>query len=147
MDPDTGRIVALYGGPDFVEQSRNAVTQDRAQGGSTFKPFTLIAALEDGASLRDQYESYTPMEIPGYDFPVSNFDSANRGSIDLIRATQDSVNTVYAQLNVEYGPERTVEVATKLGMPEDTPGLIATASNVLGPASPRAIAIASRAER
>ncbi len=139
MDPDTGRIVALYGGPDFVEQSRNAVTQDRAQGGSTFKPFTLIAALEDGASLRDQYESYTPMEIPGYDFPVSNFDSANRGSIDLIRATRDSVNTVYAQLNVEYGPERTVEVATKLGMPEDTPGLIATASNVLGPASPRAI--------
>lgn len=139
MDPNTGRIVALYGGPDFVTQSRNAVTQDRAQGGSTFKPFTLIAALEDGASLRDQYESYTPMEIPGYDFRVSNFDSANRGSIDLIRATQDSVNTVYAQLNVEYGPERTVEVATKLGIPEDTPGLIASPSNVLGPASPRAI--------
>ncbi|MDX5317907.1 MAG: penicillin-binding protein, partial [Actinomycetes bacterium] len=139
IDPTTGRIVALYGGPDFVEQSRNAVTQDRAQGGSTFKPFTLIAALEDGASLLDQYESYSPMEIPGYDFEVSNFDSRDRGSIDLIRATQDSVNTVYAQLNVEYGPERTVDVATRLGIPEDTPGLVATPSNVLGPASPHAI--------
>jgi membrane peptidoglycan carboxypeptidase len=139
IDPTTGRIVALYGGPDFVEQSRNAVTQDRAQGGSTFKPFTLIAALEDGASLLDQYESYSPMEIPGYEFPVNNFDSRDRGSIDLIRATQDSVNTVYAQLNVEYGPERTVDVATRLGIPEDTPGLVATPSNVLGPASPHAI--------
>ncbi len=139
MDPATGRIVALYGGPDFVEQPRNAVTQDRAQGGSTFKPFTLIAALEDGASLRDQYESYTPMEIEGYDVPVNNYDSVNRGSIDLVRATQDSVNTVYVQLNVEYGPARTVEVAEKLGIPADTPGLIDSPSNVLGPASPRAI--------
>ncbi|MDX5319384.1 MAG: penicillin-binding protein, partial [Actinomycetes bacterium] len=70
---------------------------------------------------------------------VSNFDSRDRGSIDLIRATQDSVNTVYAQLNVEYGPGRTVDVATRLGIPEDTPGLVATPSNVLGPASPHAI--------
>jgi len=137
MDPATGRIVALYGGPDFVTQSRNAVTQDRAQGGSTFKPFTLIAALENGASLRDTYESYTPMTIDGY--TVRNYDSVNRGRIDLVRATQDSVNTVYVQLNVEYGPARTVDVAERLGIPADTPGLIDSPSNVLGPASPRAI--------
>lgn len=139
MDPNTGGIVALYGGPDYLTVSRNAVTQDRAQGGSTFKPFTLLAALESGASLRDTYQSYTPMEIPGYDFPVSNYDRQNRGVIDLVRATQDSVNTVYVQLNVEYGPDRTMEMATRLGLPEDTPGLIDSPSNVLGPASPRAI--------
>jgi len=139
MDPATGRIVALYGGPDFLTQPRNAVTQDRAQGGSTFKPFTLIAALEGGASLQDQYESYSPMEIEGYDVPVNNYDSRNRGRIDILRATQDSVNTVFVQLNVEYGPAQTVDVATRMGMPADTPGLIDSPSNVLGPASPHAI--------
>ena len=136
MDPRTGALVAVYGGPDYLTQSRNAVTQDRAQGGSTFKPFTLIAALEQGASLDDTYLSYDDMEIEGYDFPVSNYDTRDRGSINLVQSTQDSVNTVYVQLNVEYGPERTVDVATRLGLPESTSGLESVPSNVLGSASP-----------
>lgn len=134
MDPRTGAIVALYGGPDFVEEPRNRVTQDVAQGGSTFKPFTLIAALEDGIPLEQRYPSYTPMEFDGY--TVRNFDSYNRGNIDLVAATLDSVNTVYVQLNNEVGPERTVEVATRLGLPEDTLGLEPYPVNVLGAASP-----------
>src|SRR5690606_34144387 len=39
LDPATGAIVALYGGSDYLERSRNAVTQDTAQAGSTFKAF------------------------------------------------------------------------------------------------------------
>jgi membrane peptidoglycan carboxypeptidase len=136
VDPATGAVKALYGGEDFVTQPRNNATQDRAQGGSTFKPFTLIAALENGKTLDDRYLSYTPMEIPGFDRPVRNFDRVNRGPIDLIRATANSVNTVYAQLNVEVGPEKTVDVATRAGVPADTPGLAAVPANVLGPASP-----------
>lgn len=87
MDPTTGAIVALYGGPDFVSEPRNRVTQDVAQGGSTFKPFTLIAALQDGVSLNTRFPSYSPMELDGG--PVSNFDSINRGNIDLVAATQN----------------------------------------------------------
>lgn len=135
MDPRTGAIVSMYGGPDFVEQPRNRVTQDRAQGGSTFKPFTLIAALEDGVSLDERFASYSPMDINGY--PVRNFDTFDRGNIDLVRATEDSVNTVYVQLNDQVGPQRTVDVAERLGVPSDTPSLSADPSNVLGPASPR----------
>lgn len=137
MDPTTGAIVALYGGPDFVEQPRNRVTQDVAQGGSTFKPFTLIAALEDGIPLEQRYASYSPMHFEdsgGYD--VRNFDSINRGNIDLVTATENSVNTVYVQLNNEIGPDRLVDVATRLGLPEDTLGLDAYPVNVLGAASP-----------
>jgi membrane peptidoglycan carboxypeptidase len=136
MNPGTGALEAVYGGEDFVTTPRNAATQDRAQGGSTFKPFTLIAALENGYTLEDRFDSYTPMEIPGYDRPVNNFDSINRGRIDLVRATANSVNTVYAQLNVAVGPEKTVDVAVRAGLPEDTPGLAPFPSNVLGPASP-----------
>src|SRR5690606_22124270 len=66
----------------------------------------------------------------------SDLDSYNRGNIDLVAATLDSVNTVYVQLNNEVGPERTVEVATRLGLPEDTLGLEPYPVNVLGAASP-----------
>lgn len=136
IEAETGSLKALYGGENFLTRSRNAATQDRAQGGSTFKPFTLIAALENGYTLEDRFESYTPMEIPGYERPVNNFDSVNRGRINLARATENSVNTVYAQLNVAVGPEKTVDVAVRAGLPEDTPGLEPFPSNVLGPASP-----------
>jgi len=144
IDPRNGGVVALYGGPDFVEQGQNDATQSRAQGGSTFKPFTLVAALENGLTLDSTFPSYSPMEIEGYDFAVENFDSpVNRGYIDVTEATVNSVNTVYAQMNVEVGPENTVDVATRAGLPEDTPGLVATPSNVLGPASPRPIDLAT----
>lgn len=137
MDPTTGAIVSLYGGPDFVSESRNRVTQDVAQGGSTFKPFTLIAALESGMPLEERFASYSPMELECYgDKEVRNFDRINRGNIDLVEATENSVNTVYVQMNCEVGPENTVDVATRLGLPEDTSGLEAVASNVLGSASP-----------
>ncbi|GAA4425613.1 hypothetical protein GCM10023169_23430 [Georgenia halophila] len=143
IDPSTGGVVALYGGPDYVKEPRNNATQDRAQAGSTFKPFALVAGLENGKTLDDTYPSYSPMEIEGYDKPVENFDSpVNRGYIDLVDATAESVNTVYAQLNVEVGPQKTVEVAHRAGLPKDTAGLDPTPSNVLGPASPHPIDMA-----
>ncbi len=134
IDNSTGGILALYGGPDFLERQRNAATQDVAQGGSTFKAFTLIAALENGATLEDRYTSYSPMDIDGHE--VNNFDRVNRGNIDLATATQHSVNTSYVQLNREYGPENLVDVAHRLGLPEDTSGLEGNLVNVLGTASP-----------
>ncbi|MFC4554772.1 penicillin-binding protein [Georgenia faecalis] len=142
VDPSSGAIVSLYGGPDFVTQSRNAATQDVAQAGSTFKPFALVAALQNDVRLEDRYRSYTPMEIEGYDRPVNNYDTVNRGRIDLVEATAHSVNTVYAQLNVEVGPELTMQAAIDAGLPEDTPGLAPVPSNVLGPASPHPLDMA-----
>ncbi|MCM3661137.1 penicillin-binding protein [Georgenia satyanarayanai] len=142
IDPASGQIVALYGGPDFVSQPRNAATQDVAQAGSTFKPFTLVAALEDGIPLSKTYPSYTPMEIEGFERPVNNYDAFNRGYIDLVTATEQSVNTTYAQLNMDVGPERSVEAAVAAGLPKDTAGLEPVPSNVLGPASPHPIDVA-----
>lgn len=142
IDPEDGAIVALYGGPDFVSQSRNAATQDRAQSGSTFKPFTLVAALREGIPLTTTFPSYTPMEIEGFDDPVNNYDSFNRGTIDLLEATEQSVNTTYALLNMEVGPEATVQAAIDAGLPEETLGMEAVPSNVLGPASPHPIDMA-----
>ncbi len=141
IDSATGGIAALYGGADYVTVQRNGATQDRVQGGSTFKPFALVAGLENDYTLDSRFESYTPMEVEGYG-RVSNFDTVDRGRIDLVEATRNSVNTVYAQLNVGVGADKTMDVAIRAGLPEDTLGLEPFPSNVLGPASPHTIDLA-----
>ena len=142
VDPTTGAITGMYGGADYLTIQRNAVTQDVAQAGSTFKPFTLIAALEDGIGLKSVYTGNNNMTIPGFENNVRNFGGVNYGDIDLITATAYSVNTVYAQLNTEVGPSATTDVAIRAGIPEDTLGLEDNASNVLGTASPTALDMA-----
>ena len=142
VEPTTGAIRMLYGGDDYLTRARNGVTQDAAQAGSIFKPFTMVAALEDGASLYRRYNANSPMRVRGWESPVRNYLNHSWGTINMITATENSVNTYYAQLNRDVGPQRTVDAAVAAGLPEDTPGLEAFPSNVLGPASVRPIDMA-----
>ncbi|HEY9292034.1 MAG TPA: transglycosylase domain-containing protein, partial [Microlunatus sp.] len=50
VDTNTGGVVAMYGGPDYIKNSRNWATTPRAAA-STFKPFALATGLENGYSL------------------------------------------------------------------------------------------------
>jgi membrane peptidoglycan carboxypeptidase len=143
MDPTTGAVTGMYGGADYLTIQRNAVTQDIAQAGSTFKPFALVAALERGKSLDTVYNGDQPKSVSGFDRPVRNFGGVSYGDIDLVTATRSSVNTVYVQLNNDVGPDATREVAVRAGIPEDTLGLEDNPSNVLGTASPHALDLAS----
>ena len=138
VDPATGGIVALYGGADYLVDSKNTATFDRIQAGSTFKPFTLVAALQQGIGLGTTYNGNSPQRFPewrneaGEEVDVRNFGSGRGqsfGTIDLVSATANSVNTVYAALNIEVGPEKTAETATAAGI---TTPLTTTPSNVLG---------------
>jgi len=142
LDVKTGAILSMYGGADYLERQRNAVTQDIAQAGSTFKPFALIAALEDGVSLKTRFSGRSPMTVPGFDNKVHNFGNQSFGTIDLVSATANSVNTVYAQLGHQIGPESVKDVAIRAGLPQDTMGLEANPANVLGTASPHVLDMA-----
>ncbi len=148
MDPQTGAVKALYGGPDYVKQSLNTATQDVVQAGSTFKPFALMAGLENGVTLEDRFDGNSGKVFPaannGEDWEVPNFGGANYGSsIDLTTATAHSVNTAYVQLNDEIGPEKTREVAERAGIrKDDNYPLTAGLSNVLGVDSVRPIDLA-----
>ncbi len=155
LEPTTGAIRALYGGPDFITQSRNAVTQDNMQAGSTFKPFALVAYLENGGSLQSKYNGNSNIVIPGYAAePLQNFGRGNGqsfGTIDVVAATANSVNTVYGAINVEVGPDKTVDTATRAGVcagwpgGEDGCGVMEgfnVPSNVLGTASPHPLDMA-----
>jgi len=141
IDPATGGVRGMYGGDDLL-QRQNSVTKDSAQGGSTFKPFTLVAALEAGVSLDQTFDGSSGRRFEGYDRPVTNFGGNDYGTVDLTDATADSVNTAYVELNAQIGPAATREVAIRAGLPDDTRGLEDLLSNVLGAASPRPIDMA-----
>lgn len=128
IDPSNGAIRALYGGADYLARARNAVTQDAAQAGSTFKPFTLITALEQGIPLTTTFNGRSPQNVPGFG-KVPNFANEQFGNIDLVKATAHSVNTVYAQLNVKVGPDNTAKTAEAAGI---TTKVGTNPANVLG---------------
>ncbi|HEY0237895.1 MAG TPA: penicillin-binding protein [Friedmanniella sp.] len=130
IDPADGAIVAMYSGQDFLTDQFNRVTRDAIQAGSTFKPFTLIAALEQGIPLTTTFNGNSPQTLPSWQGKsVSNFSGQDFGTIDLVKATEQSVNTVYAQLNDEVGPEETTKTAAAAGI---TTTMNPVPSNVLG---------------
>ena len=116
IKPGNGAIVALYGGEDYTKRQQNAATQDKMQAGSTFKIFTLIAALQSGDfSLNSRLSGASPQYFKEFADPgaptangrrgrVKNFGNESFGQIDLRKATGSSVNTVYAALNIDADP-------------------------------------------
>lgn len=141
IDSSTGGILALYGGEDYLTNQVNSSTDAVAQAGSTFKPFAMVAALENGDTLANGYNGDSPMVIDGATF--QNYQNVSYGWSDLVKATTYSINTVYLQLNRDVGPDVTNEVAVRAGYPEDTLGLDAYVQNVLGSASPHTLDIAT----
>lgn len=124
INPQTGEIKAMYGGPNYSTYPTNAATFE-AQGASTFKPFTLIGALEQGIPLTKRYTAVDGTVIEGWnqeeggpDVPLYNFNNESWSSLDLAQATADSVNVVYGQLNKEIGPQTTAQVGYELGIPQ-----------------------------
>jgi membrane peptidoglycan carboxypeptidase len=140
--PGDGAVIAMYGGD--TAGNLNEATQARVQPGSSFKPFALAAALEDGISLKSRFQGNSPLELPGTSKVINNeFNNDYGQSVGLIKATEQSINTAYVDLALEMGPERVVEGATAAGIPENTPGLQANAVVPLGTASVRNIDMAS----
>lgn len=146
IKPDTGAVVAVYGGDDYLDDQLNNSTQGIQQAGSTFKPFALAAGLENGYDLQSRFEgrSGTEFEFPGSDpYPVPNFDDVSYGrSVSLRKATEDSINTAYVDLQLELTPQTVLEAAVRAGIPEDAAGLNAGPTTVLGSASPHTIDLA-----
>ena len=142
--PGTGEIVAMYGGKDYLARQLNDATQSIAQAGSTFKPFALVAALEQGIPLTSMWNGDTPQTFDdaGKPYPVANFGLEGWGQISLLSATAHSVNTVFVPLGIKVGPDNVVDVARRAGIPESV-AMMPTPSVVLGVASPHVLDVAT----
>ena len=142
--PGTGEIIAMYGGPDYVKRQLNDATQSIALAGSTFKPFALVAALEQGIPLTSMWNGDSPQTFDdlGKPYEVSNYGDEGWGQQDLLFATKHSINTVYVPLGQKAGLERVVDVARRAGIPE-TVAMVPAPSVSLGVASPHVIDVAN----
>jgi penicillin-binding protein 1A len=119
IDPANGYIRTMVGGLDYKKQKFNLAWQAKRQPGSSMKPFVLTAAVEQGMDPdRTYYNSKSPIIIPmgAYAEPwVVNGDGPG-GPESVSQATTISDNVVFAQLSVDVGPDRTVEVSHKMGI-------------------------------
>ena len=142
--PGTGEVVAMYGGEDYVVRQLNDATQSIALAGSTFKPFALIASLEAGIPLTSMWNGDSPQTFDdlGRPYEVSNYGDEGWGQVDLLTATQHSINTVFVPLGMKAGMDKVVDAARRAGIPENV-AMIATPSVVLGVASPHVIDVAN----
>ncbi|CAN1530702.1 MrcB Membrane carboxypeptidase (penicillin-binding protein) [Candidatus Nanopelagicaceae bacterium] len=142
--PGTGEVIAMYGGKDYVVRQLNDATQSIALAGSTFKPFALVAGLEAGIPLTSMWNGDSPQTFDdlGKPYLVSNYGDEGWGQIDLMTATQHSVNTVFVPLGIKAGMDKVVDAARRAGIPESV-AMIATPSVVLGVASPHVIDVAN----
>ncbi len=120
-----GQVVAMVGGRDWDESEVNLAVGDEGggsgrQGGSTFKPFALAEAVREGYSLESSFRGPAKIVLPkadkGNDWEVTNYEGVGFGQVNLIDATVESVNTVYAQLVDSLGPEKVVDMAEQLGI-------------------------------
>ena len=142
--PGTGEIVALYGGRDYLVRQLSDATQSIALAGSTFKPFAIIAALEQGIPLTSMWNGDSPQvfDDAGKPYEVSNYGEEGWGQVDLMYATKHSINTVFVPLGIKVGPTAVVDVARRAGIP-DSIAMMPTPSVVLGVASPHVIDVAN----
>jgi penicillin-binding protein 1A len=117
VDARDGRVLAMVGGNNFYKSQFNLAVQGERQPGSSFKPFVLTTALEDGISPDTEFVS-KPVAIPAGDrvWVVNNYEGAYLGTINLTTATAYSDNSVFAQLTNLVGPRAIVETAHRLGI-------------------------------
>jgi penicillin-binding protein 1A len=116
IDNHNAGIKAMVGGPDFDTRPFNLATQGHRQPGSSIKPFTLITALEQGISPYTVYpseERFFPFGKNGDEtFHVTNDEDSYLGSCDIVCATTNSDNSIYAALALEGLKGKTVREKT-----------------------------------
>jgi len=131
--PGDGAIRVMTSSRDFfatadplakVNLARGGTT--KRQAGSTYKMFTLLAALEHGLTPDTELNGSARVTIPrrtGPVWEVDNYEQRAYGAVTLREATEESVNTAYARLvtrlgegDADRGAKVVAEVASRLGV-------------------------------
>ena len=115
IDPNTGYILAMVGGKDYENEEWNLATQGGRPAGSSFKPFTLTAAIEQGINPSTLIDCTSPYKARP-DWTVENFGNINYGIRSIQSAAAVSSNTGFVRLVQKVTPHAAVEAAYKLGI-------------------------------
>jgi penicillin-binding protein 1A len=132
MGPE-GQVRAMVGGRDVesIDRARgfNFAADVNGTGGgrpagSAFKTFALAAFVEEGKSVHSTFNGTSSISIDSdrcrdgaKPWKVSNFGNSGHGYLNVISATTNSVNTIYAQImNEVVTPAKFIEVAGRAGI-------------------------------
>ncbi len=133
VDPRTGEILSIGVGPGEYGSEEGQVSFNPAvrgsgspgrQPGSSFKPFMLAAALEEGLSPGHTFDAgseygFENLDCNPSDYTVSNYGGATQGLLDMEAATAVSSNTYFAHLLDELGYAPLFDVVERLGVASD----------------------------
>ena len=135
VEPGTGRVIAMAQNREWGTSGRGKTTYNYnvgtdlggtrgMQAGSTFKIFTLAAALEAGISPYEYVSAYSPKTFTSFTNcetgepfdPVTVRNSTTSGTMNMEQATAWSTNTYFMTIEERTGLCRPVEIAESMGV-------------------------------
>ena len=136
-----GRILALYGGPDYIEQGFDDANISIVPAGTAYGPFVYAAALRDGIvvsrdaprariSPQSVYDgdNDVPVQTPegpywsrdGKMVRTANVGKRSYGSISLRQAVANAVDGPVVQLGMDVGLNRVRQASVDAGLLPDS---------------------------
>jgi penicillin-binding protein 1A len=127
VQPGTGAIRAMIGGPSFADSKINVATGRGTypfvgrSGGSTFKVFVLAALFENGYVPNDTVNGTSPCtfdHIAGLDKPYTGHNFADEpGQVGTItQQLLQSSNCAFLRLAQIVGPDKVITEAKRMGI-------------------------------
>ena len=125
VDVQTGEILAMANAPSFnpnnrsefkPELMRNRAITDTFEPGSTVKPFTVLTALQNGVTYRDEVINTHPFVLNGHKIQ----DVAPRDSLSITGILQKSSNVGVSRLALRMPSTALVDTYSKVGFGKDT---------------------------
>jgi penicillin-binding protein 1A len=126
VDPRNGHIRAMVNSSYYDQSQFNLAAQGHRQPGSTFKTFVLTTAIKQGIDPYSTYYSSKPLDLylPKWGhWTVHTADEGYLGTVNLQQATVASDNTVFAQLDLDVGPEAVASTAHAMGITSPLDGI------------------------
>ncbi len=123
VDPRTGETTAMVGGRGYGDTQFNRAADAHRQAGSAFKPFVLLAAMQEASRGKGKVTLATPVsgepltvDVPGGTWTPANFEDKTYGTITVRKMIEDSVNTAAVRLAMQVGLDTVVSAARDAGI-------------------------------
>jgi penicillin-binding protein 1A len=119
IDPRTGYIRAMASSSNYKHRQFNLAAQGHRQPGSAFKTFVLVTAIKRGVNPYSTTYVSKPLDLRTKDYgewKVQTYDQTYGGAMTVEHATLRSDNTVFAQLDLDLGPQSVADTAKEMGI-------------------------------